>query len=161
MFGVGAGGTAAVAWLRSPAGIVLVLLVVQSTSIVLLMRLSKTMKRPPDLGPAYASTVAIFLAELLKMPLCLVMAAWQSREHGGLCTLIREEVVGKWLQTFKTGVPALAYTVQGNLLFVALANLEAPTYQVMAQGKTLFTAVFARLLLKKQLQPSQWVALIV
>ena len=27
------------------------------------------------------------------------------------------------------GVPALAYTVQGNLLFVALAHLEAPTYQ--------------------------------
>ena len=35
------------------------------------------------------------------------------------------------------GVPALAYTVQGNLLFVALAHLEAPTYQVLAQGKTL------------------------
>ena len=30
------------------------------------------------------------------------------------------------------GVPALAYTVQGNLLFVALAHLEAPTYQVLA-----------------------------
>ena len=30
----------------------------------------------------------------------------------------------------RMGVPALAYTVQGNLLFVALAHLEAPTYQV-------------------------------
>jgi len=29
----------------------------------------------------------------------------------------------------RMGVPALAYTVQGNLLFVALAHLEAPTYQ--------------------------------
>ena len=49
--------------------------------------------------------------------------------HGGLVALLRDEVAGRWWQTCKMGVPALAYTVQGNLLFVALANLEAPTYQ--------------------------------
>ena len=58
------------------------------------------------------------------------------------------------------GVPALAYTVQGNLLFVALAHLEAPTYQVLAQGKTLFTALFSRLIIGRQLRASQWVALL-
>ena len=71
------------AWMRSPAGAVLVLLVLQSTSIVLLMRHSKTMVRAPGTGPAYPSSVAIFLAELLKMPLCLGMAAWTMHGDGG------------------------------------------------------------------------------
>ena len=116
-------------WLRSPAGVVLLLLVLQSTSIVLLMRLSKTTVRAAGTGPAYASTVAIFLAELIKMPISLGLAAWKSREHGGLLALLRDEVLGNWAATCRTGVPALAYTVQGNLLFLALAHLEAPTYQ--------------------------------
>jgi len=68
------------AWMRSPAGAVLVL---QSTSIVLLMRHSKTMVRAPGTGPAYPSSVAIFLAELLKMPLCLGMAAWTMHGDAG------------------------------------------------------------------------------
>ena len=39
-------------------------------------------------------------------------------------------------------MPALAYTVQGNLLFIALAHLEAPTYQVLAHlpGSTYLVA---------------------
>ena len=82
----------ALAWLRSPAGAVLVLLVMQSTSIVLLMRLSKTTERPPGAGPAYSSSVAIFLAELLKLPICLGAAAWHTHGHGGLWALLRDEV---------------------------------------------------------------------
>jgi len=148
------------AWLVSPAGIVLVLLVMQSTSIVLLMRYSKTVTRPAEAGPAYASTVAIFMAEVFKLPFCLAMAAWATRNHGGLGPVLYHDVLVKWQQTCKCGVPAIAYTIQGNLLFVALANLQAPTYQVTYQCKTLFTAVFSRVLLDKRLQHSQWVALV-
>ena len=68
---------------------------------------------------------------------------------------MREEVAGRPWHTFRMGVPALAYTVQGNLLFVALAHLEAPTYQVLAQGKTLFTALFSWLIIGRQLRASQ------
>ena len=69
-------------------------------------------------------------------------------------------MAGRAWHTCRMGVPALAYTVQGNLLFVALAHLEAPTYQVLAQGKTLFTALFSRLIIGRQLRASQWVALL-
>ena len=44
-------------------------------------------------------------------------------------------------------------------LFVALANLDAPTYQVVYQCKTVFTALFSRLLLGRRLKESQWIAL--
>ena len=84
---------------------VLVLLVLQSTSIVLLMRYSKTMVRPPGAGPAYPSSVAIFLAELLKLPICLGMAAWSMHGHGGLAALLRDEVAGRPWQTCRKGVP--------------------------------------------------------
>ena len=54
----------------------------------------------------------------------------------------------------------MCYTVQGNLLFVALANLEAPTFQVVYQSKTLFTALSSRLLIGRELKASQWFALL-
>lgn len=43
---------------------------------------------------------------------------------------IYREISSDLVGTFKLGVPALLYTVQNNLLFVALSNLPAATYQV-------------------------------
>jgi len=50
--------------------------------------------------------------------------------------------------------------VQNNLLFVALSNLDPPTYQISYQMKTITTAGFAYLLLSKRLALSQWVAVV-
>ena len=60
--------------------------------------------------------------------------------------------------TLACAVPAVTYTVQNNLLFIALANLEPPTYQVAYQSKTIFTALFSVLWLGRQLVRSQWLA---
>ena len=148
-------------WMRSPAGIVLMLLCSQSVSIALLMRFSKTMEREESAGPAYLSTAAIFLSELLKMPICIFMAWWTTRKEVSLLQLLRDEIWAKPVMTLKTGVPAFAYTIQGNLILVAVANLEAPVYQVIYQCKTLFTALFSRLFLSRVLEYSQWLALLV
>ena len=63
------------------------------------------------------------------------------------------------MSTLKCGVPALAFTIQSNLLFVATANLETPTFQVTYQTTTLFTALFSVLLLGRRLALSQWLSL--
>jgi UDP-sugar transporter A1/2/3 len=149
------------AWLRSPAGLVLCMLCSQSVSIALLMRFSKTMERPPGTGPPYLSTVAIFLSEVLKMPICIFMSWWTTRKDLGLPKLLKQQIWDKPLITLKTGVPAFAYTIQGNLILVAVANLEAPVYQVIYQCKTLFTAVFSRIFLGRRMEYSQWAALLV
>ena len=139
------------------AHVVLMLLVVQSTSIVLLMRYSKTEHK----GPPYLSTAAILMAELLKLPFCIFMAARTLGGAGPLLALLRDEILGDgFADTLKCAVPAVAFTLQGNLLFVALANLEAPTYQVSYQCKTLFTALFSVLFLGRQLKWSQWFSLV-
>merc|ERR1719199_1698915 len=159
--GVRATAAALANWMRSPAGIVLMLLCSQSVSIALLMRFSKTMERDESAGPAYLSTAAIFPSEILKLPICIFMAWWTTRKEMSLWQLLRDEIWAKPVMTMKTGVPAFAYTVQGNLILVAVANLEAPVYQVIYQCKTLFTAVFSRIFLGRRMEYSQWAALLV
>ena len=139
--------------------LVLFSLVLQTTSIVLLMRYSRT-RHVAGGGPAYSATAAVLMAEVLKLPVCLFMTG---RTVGGLVELrqlLRAEVLGNARDTVKCAVPALAFTMQGNLLFVALANLDAPTYQVVYQVKTVFTALFSRLILGRRLKESQWMALL-
>ena len=42
----------------------------------------------------------------------------------------REEILGKPMETLKLIVPSGLYCLQNNLLFIALTNLDAATYQV-------------------------------
>lgn len=140
---------------------VLFLLVGQTVLIVLLMRYSRTVERPATAGPMYKTSVAVFLAEAFKLPVCLGMTAWVTGGIGPLRRLLSEELFGERMrETLKCSIPALCYTVQNNLLFVALSNLDPPTYQVCYQMKTITTAGFAYVLLSKTLSHSQWVAII-
>ena len=41
-----------------------------------------------------------------------------------------EEIINKPLETLKLAIPSGIYTLQNNLLYVALSNLDAATYQV-------------------------------
>lgn len=43
---------------------------------------------------------------------------------------VYEEVVSRVWETLKLAIPAFLYVVQNNLLFIALSNLDAATYQV-------------------------------
>lgn len=139
---------------------VLVLLVVQTTAIVLLMSYSRTVTRA-GAGPPYRPTVAVLMAEAFKLPVCVAAATWVVGGVANVRILLREQVLGRggWKDTLKCAVPALAYTVQNNLLFVALGHLDAPTFQVTYQCKTAFTALFSWLVIGRVLKPSQWAAL--
>jgi UDP-sugar transporter A1/2/3 len=57
---------------------------------------------------------------------------------------------------WKMAVPAVLYTIQNNLLFVALANLEATLFQVLYQSKVLTTALLMVLLLGRRLTWWKW-----
>ena len=80
---------------------------------------------------------------------------------GGLVNQLNVDIFEKPLETLKLLIPAGLYTLQNNLLFVALSNLDAATYQVTYQLKILTTALFSVLMLGRKLDSFKWVSLLI
>lgn len=57
-------------------------------------------------------------------------------------------------------VPSILYTLQNNLLYIALANLDAASYQVCYQLKILTTALFSVYILKRKISNVRWLSLV-
>eukprot|EP00092_Neocalanus_flemingeri_P010399 GFUD01011209.1.p1 GENE.GFUD01011209.1~~GFUD01011209.1.p1 ORF type:complete len:398 (+),score=108.83 GFUD01011209.1:222-1415(+) len=137
--------------------LVLTILVLQTSFLVLTLRYSRTHSN----GEPYIATTVVFLTECLKYFLCLVLLLWQ--KDGSLKCMINEfrhEIILRPMDTVMLAIPASLYTLQNNLLILALTNLDAATYQVTYQLKILTTAGFSVLLLGKQLDSKQWVSLL-
>ncbi|XP_071764101.1 solute carrier family 35 member A3b isoform X1 [Centroberyx gerrardi] len=134
-------------------------LVLQTTSLVLTMRYSRTLKED---GPRYLASSAVVSAEVLKILACTLLVF---REHNlnvrALHRLLKEEIVNKPMETMKLAIPAGIYTLQNNLLYVALSNLDAATYQVTYQLKILTTALFSVSMLGRRLGFYQWLSLLI
>uniref|UniRef100_A0A3B3ZAZ0 Uncharacterized protein n=1 Tax=Periophthalmus magnuspinnatus TaxID=409849 RepID=A0A3B3ZAZ0_9GOBI len=102
-------------------------LVFQTTSLVLTMRYSRTLQSE---GPRYLASSAVVVAELLKILTCVLLVF---KEHSysmrALNSILRQEIAHKPIETLKLAIPSGIYTLQNNLLYVALSNLDAATYQ--------------------------------
>lgn len=70
---------------------------------------------------------------------------------------LRKELQFDW----RMGGLALLYTIQKNLLYLAISNLDAAVFQVTYQAKILTTALFSVLLLGKKLSCRKIIGLIV
>ncbi|CAO3600386.1 unnamed protein product [Absidia cylindrospora] len=136
----------------------LIILVVQNSTLVLLMRYSRIVQKVGQ--PMYIASTAVFLAELLKIIACLVVMRYQQPSWQHFVGFIQTELLGRPRETLKMLIPSGLYALQNNLLYVALSNLEAATFQVTYQMKILSTAIFSVVLLKRTLQRDKWVALV-
>lgn len=127
----------------------LVLLILQTTTLVTSIRYSVTVP-----GPRYYPTTAVFWMEVIKLFTALLVIFW---EKGGrprdFLHVIRNEVFVSGGELVRLSVPSLIYTLQNNVLYVAIANLDAPTYQVTYNAKILTTGLFAVAMLGKKLFP--------
>ncbi|XP_077065520.1 solute carrier family 35 member A3b isoform X1 [Siphateles boraxobius] len=134
-------------------------LVLQTTSLVLTMRYSRTLHSE---DPRYLASSAVVCAEVLKIVACLLLVFRdQSFSVRALNGVLKEEIINKPLLTLKLAVPSGIYTLQNNLLYVALSNLDAATYQVTYQLKILTTALFSVSMLGKRLGIYQWLSLVI
>jgi len=136
----------------------LVLLVAQMMGLVILMRYSRT----HNSGPLYISSTAVFMMEVIKFLICnVVVFVGAGSTWRGLCASWQEHVVEAPWEVLKLCVPSLLYTVQNNLLYIALTNLDATTYQVTYQLKILTTALFSVVLLQRKFSPLKWFSLVI
>lgn len=62
--------------------------------------------------------------------------------------------------SWKLAIPAMLYTLQNSLQYIAVSNLDAFTIQITYQLKILTTAVFSVLLLGRSLPSRRWLALL-
>jgi len=135
------------------------ILVVQTSSMVLTMRYSRTHKEKDE--QMYIASTAVVFAEIFKVLACLAVIFHGSRYRWSLfMNQLREEILAKPWETLKLAVPSGLYTIQNNLLFVALSNLDAATYQVTYQLKILTTALFSVCMLHKKLGVLKWISLL-
>lgn len=134
----------------------LVLLTLQNALLILVMRYTRTRK-----GDMYFATTAVVLSEGLKVLTSLMILAVQEGTFTKLMCYLRDNIWRQPLDCLKVSVPAFIYTLQNNLLYIALSNLDAATFQVSYQLKILTTALFSVLMLKKKLSPQQWSALVI
>lgn len=135
----------------------LTVLVVQNSMLVLLMRYSRTLKSDQSI---YIASTAVFMAELIKIITCLFMLHHQEKSYKRSIQLIYSEILQKPFEVGKMLIPSGLYALQNNLLYIALSNLEAATFQVTYQLKILSTAAFSIWLLGRSLNPNQWLALV-
>ena len=130
------------------------LLVVQNSSLFLVMRASRTMHEDQ-----YHPTVTVFVTELVKFVIALGMVIVLNRRDGVRAAFRR--LKGQAGMLFTLAVPALCFTGQNNLLFVGVSYLSAAGAQVLVQSKTLWAAIFSALLLKKRFSFLHWTSFFV
>jgi len=134
----------------------LLTLTAQNAVLGLSMRYSRT--RPGDL---FYEATAVLMAEFVKFFTCLWLV--YKDVHYDFDRFKETLYVTIWvnkMDTIKVCIPSFIYLVQNNLLYVAASNLDVATYQITYQLKILTTAIFAVIMLKKQLIKSQWLSLL-
>lgn len=134
----------------------LLLLVAQMVCLVLLMRYTRTRKG----GEMYLASSAVFVMEVMKLVVCCGVIFFQQATPSLFVRKLRQHTIESPEEVLKLCIPALLYTVQNQLLYLALTNLDAASYQVLYQLKILTTALFSAILLQKKFSPLKWSSLV-
>mmetsp|Transcript_1589 Transcript_1589/g.2591 ORF Transcript_1589/g.2591 Transcript_1589/m.2591 type:complete len:376 (-) Transcript_1589:72-1199(-) len=102
-----------------------------------------------SLGETYSSSSVLFVAESIKLGVSFVAGN------------IRLSGLGPLLRSSKSAaIPVLAYLVMNLLQFDALSRLDAASFSVASQLKTLWSAVFSVWLLSRSVSARKWRALL-
>jgi UDP-sugar transporter A1/2/3 len=75
-------------------------------------------------GPRYFPTTAVFWMEFIKLLAALLVIFYQKNGSvGEWFSCLRNEVCSSHEELLKLAVPSFLYTIQNNILYVAIANL--------------------------------------
>ncbi|KAL2270553.1 hypothetical protein VTJ83DRAFT_2737 [Remersonia thermophila] len=137
-------------------------LVAQNSALVMVMHRSRN--RPTGFSPRYYASTAVLLVEVIKLLASLALTThdtWRNRRGARpseLAIAVFQSVFAP--DGWKLIVPAALYTLQNSLVYVAVSNLDAVTFQVTYQLKILTTVIFSIVLLGRSVTRRQWLALV-
>ncbi|EKV07197.1 UDP-galactose transporter, putative [Penicillium digitatum] len=136
-----------------------ILLTAESTAFVLLAHYSRVM--PPAGGKRYLTSTAVFLVDVIKLAISLTMALYDvsktappSMPATSLFFSLTSAVFSG--DSWKLAIPAALDVLSNSLLYIALSNQRAASFQITFQLKFLTTAVFGLMLLRRSIPPRKW-----
>ncbi|KAK4155748.1 hypothetical protein C8A00DRAFT_13252 [Chaetomidium leptoderma] len=149
-------------WRLSVQRLSLALLVLQNSVLVMVMHHSRN--RPTGTQPRYLASTAVLLVEITKLLTSLVLAAHHTctSHPNSSASLVVIHLFHSIFapDSWKLIVPAALYTLQNSLVYAAISNLDAVTFQVTYQLKILTTVLFSILLLGRSISLRQWLSLV-
>uniref|UniRef100_A0A1I8IW99 UDP-galactose translocator n=1 Tax=Macrostomum lignano TaxID=282301 RepID=A0A1I8IW99_9PLAT len=104
----------------------LIILTLQNVSLILVMRYIRT--RPGDM---FFSSTAVVCSEVVKFFVSCGLVAWECGSMKSFSDFLIKNTYGDPIDCLKISVPAVIYVLQNNLLYVAISNLDAVTYQLI------------------------------
>ncbi|EKD14813.1 nucleotide-sugar transporter [Drepanopeziza brunnea f. sp. 'multigermtubi' MB_m1] len=141
----------------------LITLTVQNSALILIMHYSRIM--PSVGGHRYFTSTAVFLNEVIKLAVSLTIAMYdisQTLPPSTPATVLFEQLYNSVFSGdgWKLAIPAVLYTLQNSLQYVAVSNLDAVHFQILYQLKILTTALFSVTMLGRSLSSKKWTSLV-
>lgn len=134
----------------------ILLLTLQQASMPLMARYS----RAREDSNVFFTTVNVFMMEIIKVVVCSGIIIYTTKSISKYVNELKTAIVDHRSETLKVCIPALIYTLQNNLYYIALSHLEATTFCITYQMKIFTTAIFMYFFLGKKLSTKQWWALV-
>ncbi|KAI9278170.1 nucleotide-sugar transporter-domain-containing protein [Umbelopsis sp. AD052] len=138
----------------------LIILVVQNSALILVMRYTRA-SVPED--QLYLASTAVVMSEVMKALVCIALLFFApppgKRTFKRLARNLNRELIVQWRETLKLSIPAGLYLIQNNLQYLAVSNLDAATFQVTYQLKIITTAFFSVIILRRSLNKLKWIAI--
>ncbi|EAQ85434.1 hypothetical protein CHGG_09448 [Chaetomium globosum CBS 148.51] len=142
----------------------LLTLMLQNSALILIMHYSRIMTPPGD--HRYFASTAVLLNEIIKLAISLTFSMHEvsrSLAPQTPVTVLFEQIHNQVFSGdgWKLAIPAVLYTLENTLQYVALSNLDPVHFQVLYQLKIITTAVFMIVLLGRTLGTRRWLSLII
>ncbi|KAK4178128.1 putative transporter [Triangularia setosa] len=149
-------------WLSFVQRLSLLLLVLQNSALVMVMNHSRN--SPTGSQPRYLASTAVLVVEVVKLSASLLLATYDaiaSHPSPSLSKITQHLYQSIFApESWKLIVPAALYTLQNSLVYTAISNLDAVTFQVTYQLKILTTVLFSIILLGRTISIRQWLGLV-
>ena len=127
--------------------VALFVLVAQNSALLIVMKLSRNTD-----SVMYITSTAVVCSEVVKLLTSLWLTSREAAsENTTLLAVLKRDIIERPVDMAKLMVPAILYTLQNNLGYVAVNNLSVAAVQVLYQLKILTTAIFSVLILTDSL----------